>query len=741
MTEEGPLAGVHIVERAASLGATFAGFLLAGLGADVLKIEPRGTVDTPGDRVVQRGKRRIVLDPEASGAWASFVESADVVLTDEVVAEPEPRADAVHVRVTGWGRQGHPRGLPPAEALLAAASGAQALQWSWARRPVWLVTPVVSYMTGILAALGAASGVLACRRGIDGDRRIDASGIAAAFALNSGTLVTGRETRGSLSRFGDPRGQIPTYSLFRTADGWLFVGALTQPFLVKLMDVLGRLDLLADPHLQGNPLTFGVPDIRDFVRGELDPVLARRSTTEWLAAMRAADLPCGRVQSHEEALRDPEAREVGVVVPVDDPLLGRTWQPAAPATFSDTPAPVPRAAARPGADTAPPAAPRPARAARAGGPRRALDGVRVLDLASFIAGPFCPLLLADLGADVVKIESPDGDPFRMTLFGFIGWNRGKRSLVLDLKRAEGRDVFLDLARGADVVVDNFRAGVMERLGIGWETLCAANSRLVHTSISGYGSSGPLARLPAFDPVFQARSGLAHVQGGGVEPVMHMIAYNDYCAGALGALATVAALVARERTGRGQRVDVSLFRTSYVAQAAAMILHAGPRPPALGGRDYLGPSAARRLYPCADGWLCVDATTPAARAAFARFADVDLDADDAAGTIERRLAASTCEQAAEQLTDAGVPAEPCRGFDEVLADPWLRASGLIGEQEHVALGPLVLTGPFVRSESTPPTLGRSAPLLGAQGVEVLTELGYPAERIDALLAAGVVGRPA
>src|SRR5262249_13896588 len=143
------------------------------------------------------------------------------------------------------------------------------------------------------------------------------------------------------------------------------------------------------------------------------------------------------------------------------------------------------------------AAPRPA-AGRP--PATCLDGIRVLDLSSYIAGPFCPMLLADLGADVVKVESADGDPFRMAAFGFVGWNRGKRSLVLDLKRAEGHAVFLDLVRGADVVVDNFRGGVLERLGLGWDVLTRANPRLVHTSVTGFGLDGPLASLPGFDPV-------------------------------------------------------------------------------------------------------------------------------------------------------------------------------------------------------------------------------------------------
>src|SRR5262249_7469431 len=220
-------------------------------------------------------------------------------------------------------------------------------------------------------------------------------------------------------------------------------------------------------------------------------------------------------------------------------------------------------------------------------------------------------------------------PFRMTLFGFVGWNRGKRSLVLDLKRAGGREVFLDLARSADVVVDNFRAGVMERLGVGWETLAALNPRLIHTSIHRYGSTGPLPSLPGFDPIFQARSGLMLAQGGD-EPVFHMVAYTDYMAGALGALATVAALVAREGGG-GQRVDASLLRTSYVAQAADMVLAPGLTPAPSGGRDFLGPGACRRLYRCADGWVCVAATTSAQAAALARVAGVPVSLEDGADT--------------------------------------------------------------------------------------------------------------
>ena len=750
MAEDAPLAGLRVVERASGLAASYAGFLLAGLGAEVMKVERPGAARVlPGAAVIERAKRSATLDlarADDAACWEPLIACADVVLDDDGTPEVPAAEGPVRCRVSAWGGASD---LPSDEALVAAASGVHAMQWSWSRRPVWLVTPIVAYMTGMLAALGVAAAVFARRRGAPG-QEVRVSGLRAAFALNSGTYVTGPETRGSLSQFGDPRGQLATYGLFRTADGWLFIGALTPAFLVKLMTVLERTDLLADPRLQGTPLGFGVPEIKDFVRRELDPILATRTTAEWLAILGEADIPCGPVRTRAQALRDSDARELGLVVPLEDPGLGPTWQPGAPALFSDTPAPEPRPACAPGADTAAvraaaPAWRRPSPGPGGRPPRACLEGVRVLDLASFIAGPFCPMLLADLGAEVLKIESADGDPFRMTAFGFVGWNRGKRSLVLDLKRAEGREVFLDLARRADVVVDNFRAGVMERLGLGWETLRGVNTRLIHTSITGWGASGPLATRPGFDPIFQACSGLMAAQGGADDPVFHMIAYNDYSAGALGALATVAALIARERTGRGQRVDVSLFRTSYIMQAAEMILEGYAAPPA-GGRDFLGPCACRRLYACANGWVCVAATAEAQAAALGRLAGVPLGLDDpaegpAAAALAGVLGALPRAAALTRLAGAGVPAAPCLGFDELFADPVLRAAGCVVEQDHPMLGRLRMSGTFIDFEATPAVLRRSAPLLGADGPAALAEIGYSAERIAALMEAGVVGRPA
>ncbi len=752
MSERGPLGGIRVVECAAGLAASYAGFLLAGLGAEVVRIEPVATLpDAMGAHVLRRTKRSVVLedgDSRAAARRGALCAGADVLLADELAPEAEQAAGRVDCRVSAWGAQGHPRGLPADEALVAALTGAQAMQWSWAGSPVWLVTPLIGYMTGALAALGAAAALLARERGAPG-QRVEVSSFRGALALGSGTYVRGPGQRGSLLAGGDPRGIYPNYGVFRTRDGWIFVGALTQPFWVKLVTLVERVDLLVDSRLQGHPFTFGAPETKALVRAALDPIFAAGTTAEWLARLRAADVPCGPIRTRDEALADGDARALGLVIELDDPRLGPTWQPGPPALFSDTPPAPPRPAPLHGADTEAVCA-EAARSERlpparvAAPPANCLAGVRVLDLTSYIAGPFCPLLLGDLGADVVKIETAEGDPFRMAAYAFVGWNRGKRSLVLDLKQAEGRGVFLDLARAADVVVDNFRGGVMERLGIGWERLSAEHPRLVHTSITGYGTTGELASLPGFDPVFQARSGLMLAQGGD-EPVFHMIAYNDYMAGTLGALATVAALLARERTGRGQRVDVSLFRTSYVAQAAHMIAYRGRPAFPTGGRDYLGPAAARRLYACRDGWLCIAAQDATQAASLGRLASVELALDDppdgaGAGAVATFLAPQARGAALERLAAAGVAAAPCLDFDEVFVEPHLVATGAITAQEHPTFGRLELTGPFMSFAATPVTYRRSAPLLGADGPAVLAELGYSEARVAELMAAGVVGRP-
>src|SRR5262250_374278 len=203
----------------------------------------------------------------------------------------------------------------------------------------------------------------------------------------------------------------------------------------------------------------------------------------------------------------------------------------------------------------------------------ALEGVKVVDLTSYIAGSYGAMMLADLGADVVKVEAIEGDSFR-ELSGFYGWNRGKRSLAVNLKDPDGRAIVHRLARDADVVMENMRPGVVERLGVDYETLRALNSRLIYSSVTAFGSDGPYKDRPGFDPLLQAMGGLMTLQGFGGPPNYLRIAPTDYYCAALACQAVLAALFVRERTGKGQRVQTSLLKAVLALQSGLVVDYPG-----------------------------------------------------------------------------------------------------------------------------------------------------------------------
>ena len=744
MPERKPLAGIRVLEWAEGISGPVAGWLLAEAGAEVVKIERPGgdrLRAEPGFRVVNRGKRGLVLDPAVEGdreRFRALVADADVVIADELERDLEThglgfdrtaRPGLVWCAVPAFGKEGPRAGLPPDDALVEAASGNSAMQWSYSGDPVWFVTPMASYAGGFLAALGVTAALRARARTGEG-QRLDTSALAGALLLQSGSYVTGKGHEGSLAlQANDPRGVFPTYGFYETADGWIFVGALTDAFWASLATLLERTDLLADPDLPSQPMAFGRPEIRERLRRELEPIFRGRPTAEWLRRLEDADVPVGRVQSRAEYLREPLAEATRAVVRIGDPELGPVREPGVPVLFDGV---APDRAREEAAPLRVAAGLVPASAESAGQARLAapLEGVRVLDLASFIAGPLCPMLLADLGADVVKIESPQGDPFRLAQWGFEGWNRGKRAIVLDLKTDEGRRDFLRLVDTADVVVENFRGGVMDALGLGAASLRERNPRLVYTAITGFGSSGPDARRPGFDPVMQARSGFSRAQGGDDEPVLHQIAYTDYMTGTLAAWATVAALVARERTGEGCFVDASLHRTAYAMQAAVMIEVRGTVPEVKGGRDFRGPAALRRLYRARDGWICLAVGDAAGAGALGRVVPLGGDPRDwldappegeIAGSLAAAFAAWERDPLVEALVAAGVPAAPCLTYPEVFTDPHLRANRLVQEHDHPRLGHVRQTGEILRFSRTPMVLGRPAPALDEHGEAIRREL--------------------
>jgi crotonobetainyl-CoA:carnitine CoA-transferase CaiB-like acyl-CoA transferase len=363
-----------------------------------------------------------------------------------------------------------------------------------------------------------------------------------------------------------------------------------------------------------------------------------------------------------------------------------------------------------------------------------LTGIRVLDLGVVIAGPFGPTILANYGADVIKVEPLHGDSFRTAALGFAGWNRGKRGVVLDLKDPEELEIFYELVRTSDVVVDNYRLGVSERLKIDHATLSAINPRIITCSVLGYGKTGPLAPDPGFDPLLQALSGMMAAQGGDGEPVFHTLPVNDEASGLQAAFAVVTALNARERTGRGQHVWTSLANQAVLCQSGELTWYEGRPPAPIGYRDCAGTSALEGLYACADGWLAVAATGPGQ---FDRLCDAlseptwrvrwpvaeaEPRTGELAAAVAGKLAGMERETALQALHRHGIPAASAITRDEATEDPWLHANGFWEEYDLSPFGTVAGVRSYAEFSRTPGGFRYPAPRLGEHTEEVRAGLG-------------------
>jgi crotonobetainyl-CoA:carnitine CoA-transferase CaiB-like acyl-CoA transferase len=386
----------------------------------------------------------------------------------------------------------------------------------------------------------------------------------------------------------------------------------------------------------------------------------------------------------------------------------------------------------------------------------ALQGVRVLDLTRYLAGPFCTMLLGDMGADVVKLEPPSGGrdfgggPAQANYF-FLSVNRSKRSATLDLRAPAGRDAFRRMAAQADVVVENFRPSVMAELGLGAEALRAANPRLIYCNVSGFGATGPYAERPGFDQVAQGMSGLMSVTG--IEqPTRVGIAIGDVLAGVFAAHGIALALYHRERSGVGQVVTTSLLEAliGVLSWSAGIYFATGTPPPLAGNHHPLaapyGVHRARdRAFNIACGndrqWraLC---EVVAARELLddPRFATPLARVGERAAltaTLEARLATRDAADWVARLNAAGVPSGPINDMAEVFADPQVRACEMFVELPHPTLGAFKTTGVPVKLSASPGAVARLPPELGADTDAALASYGFDAAEIAALRAAGAV----
>jgi crotonobetainyl-CoA:carnitine CoA-transferase CaiB-like acyl-CoA transferase len=744
-----------------------AAMLLADFGAEVLTLEPPGGSpdrERPGFALWNRGKASVTLDPESADGrrdMLSLLHRADVCVATPggsaewagdgagigaVAMAGNPRL--VYLDVTPYLDTTPWAGGAESSSLLAAATGSALRQSSGDGGPVDPVYPHLLYIQAIWAACCAVAALI--ERANSGlGQIVTVGGVHGAMAASPLQMVV-RPGEPDPDTAVGPGGHSPTYTRYRCADGrWLFLAALTPKFQAIALRVLGFSDLLERGAAAGFDAVVG-PAHRAEVRPRFEAEFATRTCAEWQAAFAAAGCPVAPLAEREGWLDHPQVQAIRMAVAVDDPDRGMLTMPGNPIVLGKTPAmppgPAPRLrAVGSGLPSWPLAAPERAATARAAmapaegrpaGGNGPLAGLRVLDAGVVLAGPYAGTLLAELGADVVKVEIPDGDSFRRNGFPYI---RGQRGLALDLQSQQGRGIFRRLARSCDIVIENYRPGVAERLGITYEELRLVKPDIITLSISAFGDSGPMQADAGFDTVLQAMSGIMTAQGGTAEPVMLTLAVNDTAAAILTALAACIAVLHRQRGGGGQRGSVSLAAASVLMQCEELIRMDGRLPPVAGGADFRGPGPADRFYRAADGWIRVQATTNAAATALAELADcADGEKDgERTAALATFFAGLPAERACALLAAAGIPATTARRSSDLPGDPqlarWqvqqLMSSG--GGPELFAAGRMAA---FARTQRTGCLI---PPGVGEHSWHVLRESGLDDQAIAALIEDDIV----
>jgi len=392
-----------------------------------------------------------------------------------------------------------------------------------------------------------------------------------------------------------------------------------------------------------------------------------------------------------------------------------------------------------------------------------LKGVKVIELAHIMAGPVCGMMLADMGADVIKVEKiPGGDDTRWMLppdidgepASFMMMNRNKRGIALNLKEEKGKEVLRRLLADADVVTENYRRGTMDRLGLGYDALKKINPGLIYCEISGFGRTGPYADRAGFDLIAQGMSGLMSITGEGADrpPVKVGPPLSDITAGILGAMGVSAAYAHKLKTGAGQRVDTSLFEAAiaHTYWQSAITFATGEPPGPMGSAHPL--NAPYQCFRTGDGWINIGAAN---QSNWLRLLDV-LEASELAEderfrenagrmahlaelveALEKHLVARTTDEWMDEFERAGLPAGPVLDIAQMHRDPQAIAREMVTEAEHARLGPVKTIGLPVKFSGTPGGVVMGAPIYGQHTREVLDQHGYSEEQIEALAASGAV----
>lgn len=746
------LDGIRVIDFGQYIAGPLCGMLLADQGADVIRVDPPGgpVWDTPGNATWNRGKRSISLDLKQSADLDTarrLIASADVVIENfrpGVMDRLGLGSDAalagnpqlIYCALPGFASDDPRAGVRAFEGVVGAATATFRPFEGKTERPIYTAVPIPSVYAAFQAAVSITMALNARQR--DGlGQRIEVPLFNSMFpSIGSRGL-----------HVHDPANAIPSRSgiwggNFECSDGrWVQYGSGNQNFR-EFVEAAGIEDWDREG-LTDIERILNDPALMEKHRQRAAELFKTRTAQEWEDLVAEAGSECAVCRTSEEWFDHPHARASNMVIEVDDPVYGRMLQPGINARLSRTPGGVRGPAPRPDqhrvevlAELETQARPTPS-ADLVSTMRTALHGVRVLDLCIILAGPTCGRTLAEFGADVIKIDNPVRGGFVQS---HNDVNRAKRSILLDLKSDEGRDIFWQLVDTADVVAQNYRAGKLEKLGLGYEEVRKRKPDIIYASLNAYGHLGPWATRPGHEQFAQATTGMQRRFGGDGRPVVQPNPVNDYGTGFMGAYSVALALLHRQRTGEGQHVDSALAYTAMTLQSPYMQRYEGKQWDETRGQGALGTGALHRAYQAQDGWFFLGgrADDVARLASVGGLSDIaSLSGADLERALEQQFRSQTVDHWVAACTAAGLGAHRCiLDLPELLSDPWVVAHELSATREHDDIGLVTTCGPAPVLSRTPVDIGRPAPKPGSDAVEILAEIGLEG-RIDDLVASGVI----
>jgi crotonobetainyl-CoA:carnitine CoA-transferase CaiB-like acyl-CoA transferase len=732
--------------------AAWCGQLFVRAGFEVTKAESarRAAPDPAGDLFLNTGKARVRAEL-GSADLTELAAGYDLVVTDASSADTRRHGlldlpAAVVASITPFGLTGPYADWAATDATLLALGGHTYLSGDAGRAPLTMPGRYPSYQAGNFAFVAAGSALLA-----RAPARIEVSVLECLATLHQFTDTMWTEDGIVRARHGNRWANLHPITLLPAPDGWFLVN-VTPNFWTQFTKMIGREDLAGD-----HPWAVSENRVRD--ADEIDEVIMAALGTwpkerVFLEGQGTWRVPVGYVQTMREVLDDPHLAERGFWQQAGESVV----VPGSPYRFQPNDGP----AAQP-AD--PVAAPAP------GGPP--LRGLRVLDLSHVWSGPLGARLLADLGADVIKVEALDRRPGAQAPAeagaevapGLQPWNRqpltnklnrNRRSLGLDLKSPAGREIFLRLVEGADLVIENFSARVLRSLGLTHDVLAQRNPRIIHVAMPGFGLSGPYAPYVAYGPSTEPMTGLGALMGySDEEPRVPATAVLDAMSGVLASVAAIHALLTRQESGVGSLVELSQHESGILYHGEHLVRRqlAGREPHRLGNAD--AACAPSGVYRCRgeDDWIAIAARTEEQWRALATLAAAGWLADDRFADLTARLAhREALDDAVAAFTgpwdkieltaalqQAGVPAGAVLSAPEWLADRHLRARGYYSHLADADRPPRVSDGlPVLMDGHRDYGWWRRAPMLGEHNREILAELGFAASDIRALEERGVIG---